>query len=172
MDRTKKSHPGYFPSWTGKAKAKQNKTASACTLQVRANGTTRKKPRAHCCCCTKRPRCEVFRTRVASEDSTHPIRQNPYVCTLRFCSFCPQTNHDQSRIALPQPKTPTSVMKTLMSSTRFILTKNGPLSVVHLRASLPFHRLSSSSQPETGEKDGSPAARQPHARRRQNPKNQ
>lgn len=40
----------------------------------------------------------------------------------------------------------TSVMKTLMSSTRFILTKNGPLSVVHLNASLPFHRLSSSSQ--------------------------
>lgn len=40
----------------------------------------------------------------------------------------------------------TSVINTLMSSTLFILTKNGPLSVVHRSASFPFHRLSSSSQ--------------------------
>ncbi len=47
---------------------------------------------------------------------------------------------------------PTSVMKTLMSSTRFIFTKNGPLSVVHRSASLPFQRLSSSSHPRGGGK--------------------
>lgn len=43
-------------------------------------------------------------------------------------------------------------MKTLISSTLFILTKYGPLSVVHRRASFPFHRLSSSSQPDKSKK--------------------